>query len=793
MSRKQIFMKIGFIFWLLFSVVQGWTQDTKDVLHYLEKAKQATTYDETLDQFERAYSLAKQLKYRKGIQLSLSFMGMVELERGENPKALRYLLEELDILIEIATMSPTRMVTVSTIIGDIYTREKLFEEALPYYHQALTQSNTNHLFQKLGNSYAALLKPDTAYIYYAQQLPFIDKKNRNARINIYHHIVDAYQLAERYDQALAYNERILSIMQNGEKQDAELAIIYNNIGYDHNFLKNYNEAINYFEKAYDLSVETDYEALALLQINIGVAYFNLGTTSEAIQAFTLAESLLKKIKTAEQSQINHLLANVYLKSNDLYNALNFNKLAIDNALKYEQPKLLSNAYYTAAQIYADLFEYQTALDFYQKHFELQDSLEQLAAKQQADLFLERKELEAAETEIRSLLVNQEIQELMIQQLELEGDKQLLAINNLKLETNQQNQELALLKKEQEVKESRLNNQQLLAKQTQQQLQLAQQRLLAVQQDQQLSELTQKEKLQQLELDKKESLLKDEAQKNEILQKDNEIQQLDIDRQEDYQQFLYGLGGLLLLIMGLIGAGLLYSRKTNRTLAAQKIAIQKEQKKSDDLLLNILPVATAQELKEKGGAVPRKYDNTTVLFADFVNFTGLSANMPPDILVNELNDCFKAFDEIMDQYGLEKIKTIGDAYMCVGGLPTPNTTHAEDAANAAFAMMDFIEQRYKAKKAIGESAWQMRIGLHSGPVVAGVVGTKKFAYDIWGDTVNVASRMESNSIAGKINISQTTYQLIQHQFKVTSRGEIQAKNKGGMQMYFLDASKGNKSI
>jgi len=316
MARKQIFIKIGFLFWLLLSVIKGWTQDTTSVIQYLDKAKKATTYDITLAQFERAYTLAKQLKYTKGIQLSLAFMGAIELERKENPKALRYLLEELDILMETATQ-PTRIVTVSTIIGDIYTREKLFEEALPYYQQALTQSNAGHLYQKLGNSYAALLKPDTAYTYYAQQLPFIDKNNQNARINIYHSIVDAYQLAQRYNEALGYNKRILSIMQHAGNPAAEQAIIYNNIGTDYNYLKNYEAAINSFENAYELSVETDYQTLALLQINIGVAYFNLGAIPAAIQAFTLAESLLKKINAAEKSQINHLLANVYLKSNDL--------------------------------------------------------------------------------------------------------------------------------------------------------------------------------------------------------------------------------------------------------------------------------------------------------------------------------------------------------------------------------------------------------------------------------------------------------------------------------------------
>ena len=776
-------IKSKILFFLVLSTTYCWSQDSTSVLQYLENAKQATDYETINTQFENGYTLAKQIKYTKGIQLSLAFIGAIELEKGHTPKALRYLLEELDVLAQMDI--PKRLAVVNTIIGDIYTKENLPSEALPYYQTAVTYASSKTLYKKLGDVHAKLLQPDTAFDYYSQQLAFLDKKNVNARLNIFHDIVNAYQSAKQYDKALGYNQRILSIMENAGKLATEQAIIYNNIGYNYNFIKEYEEAINYFEKGYELTTETDYQTLALLQMNIGIAYFNLGNTEAAIRAFTLAENLLKQIKSAEKSQINHLLANVYLKREDLYNALNFNQLAIKNAIKYKQPKLLSNAYYTAAQIYADLFEYQTALDYFQKHFELKDSLDQLAAQQQAEFFLERKELETAETEIRSLLINQEIQDLMIQQLGLEGEKQLLAINNLKLTSTQQEQELALLKKEQEVKESKLNNQQLLAKQTQQQLQLAQQRLLAVEQEQQLTALTQKEQLQQLELDKKESRLKEEAQKNSLLQKDNEIQQLDLERQQDFQQFLYGLGGLLLLIMGLIGAGLIYSRRTNRILATQKISIQKEQKKSDDLLLNILPAATAKELKEKGYSAPRKYDNTTVLFADFVNFTGLSANMPPEKLVNELNDCFKAFDAIMEKFGLEKIKTIGDAYMCVGGLPTPNDTHAKDAANAALEMMDFIQQRYTTKMAAGETYWQMRIGLHSGPVVAGVVGTKKFVYDIWGDTVNTASRMESNSLAGKINLSKSTYQLIKAQFKVTYRGEIQAKNKGAVEMYFLE--------
>ncbi len=395
-------IKSKILFFLVLSTTYCWSQDSTTVLQYLENAKQATDYETINAQFENGYTLAKQIKYTKGIQLSLAFMGAVELEKGHTPKALRYLLEELDVLAQMDN-TPKRLAVVNTTIGDIYANENLHSEALPYYQTAVRYASTKTLYRRLGDVHAKLLQPDTAFDYYSQQLAFLDKKNVNARLNIFHDIVNAYQNAKQYDKALGYNQRILSIMENAGKPAAEQAIIYNNIGYNYNFIKEYEEAINFFQKGYALTTETDYQTLALLQMNIGIAYFNLGNTAAAIRAFTLAENLLKQIKSAEQSQINHLLANVYLKREDLYNALNFNQLAIKNALKHQQPKLLSNAYYTAAQIYADLFEYQTALDYFQKHFEIQDSLDQLAAQQQAEFFLERKELETAETEIRSLL------------------------------------------------------------------------------------------------------------------------------------------------------------------------------------------------------------------------------------------------------------------------------------------------------------------------------------------------------------------------------------------------------
>jgi class 3 adenylate cyclase len=230
-----------------------------------------------------------------------------------------------------------------------------------------------------------------------------------------------------------------------------------------------------------------------------------------------------------------------------------------------------------------------------------------------------------------------------------------------------------------------------------------------------------------------------------------------------------IGGILLLV----GFSFFIARERSKS--------ETERKKSDQLLLNILPGKVAEELKATGGAKAQYYDNTTVLFADFVNFTKTSERMSPQALIDELHSCFKAFDEIMMKYGIEKIKTIGDAYLAVAGLPNADGQHGEHAVQAALDINAFMEDRH-AK--LGNRTFQVRIGINSGGVVAGIVGVNKFAYDIWGDTVNTASRMESNSEAGKINISQTTYELVKDKYNCVYRGEIEAKNKGMLKMYYV---------
>ena len=211
-------------------------------------------------------------------------------------------------------------------------------------------------------------------------------------------------------------------------------------------------------------------------------------------------------------------------------------------------------------------------------------------------------------------------------------------------------------------------------------------------------------------------------------------------------------------------------------------LSKEKKRSDDLLRNILPADVAEELKVTGTSEPRDFDNVTVLFTDFVNFTQASEKMKAKVLIDELHTCFMAFDQITAKYGIEKIKTIGDAYLAAAGVPMPDPKHAEHVVGAAIEIRDYMADRF-AK--LGNNTFQIRIGVHSGGVVAGIVGIKKFAYDIWGDTVNTAARMEQRSEAGRINISETTYDLVKNKYTCEYRGEIDAKNKGMMKMYYVN--------
>lgn len=221
-----------------------------------------------------------------------------------------------------------------------------------------------------------------------------------------------------------------------------------------------------------------------------------------------------------------------------------------------------------------------------------------------------------------------------------------------------------------------------------------------------------------------------------------------------------------------------SRKDKRT-------IQAEREKSDRLLLNILPADIARELKEQGRTAPRSYTSASVLFTDFEGFTMIAAQLSPEELIGELDRCFSYFDQVCERYHLEKLKTIGDSFMCAGGIPIPNRTHAVDCTLAALEIQSFMNRMREIKAGQGLPYWELRLGIHTGPLVAGVIGEKKFAYDVWGDTVNTASRLESAGVAGRVNVSMSTQALLGEFFECEYRGRVPAKHKGDVDMYFVN--------
>ena len=272
-------------------------------------------------------------------------------------------------------------------------------------------------------------------------------------------------------------------------------------------------------------------------------------------------------------------------------------------------------------------------------------------------------------------------------------------------------------------------------------------------------------------------LENKEREIKLLNFDNKLKQTELESTTASKRLLFALAALLLAMVGGFFLRYRFIQKSNSRLA-------EERNKSESILLNILPKETAEELKEHGSIKAKFFEQVTVLFTDFKQFSRVAEGIPAEHLVQSLDYFFKKFDLITEKHHLEKIKTIGDAYMCAGGLPTENTTHAENALSAALEILEFVKDT-QDNPPKGIYPFEVRIGINSGPVVAGVVGTKKFQYDLWGNTVNIAARMESNSEPGKINVSENTYQHLKDRHHFTYRGVIEAKNKQLLKMYYAE--------
>lgn len=655
---------------------------------------------------------------------------------------------------------------LSKKMGDEVTRLTVKWHRADALFNAHRYDRSQEVFQQLLSDYEA--SGD-----YQQQVRTLD------------HLAQLNTAISNFPRAIEFYLKIKSLAERN-RDPRSVADALNNLGFAANRQHDFKAAVDYFSQA-----EAIYKANPALKsnyvyTNLGIAYNNLGDAKLSLENLQKTDD-----GVADKSYVQHLISSIYLKNKDIYNSLRYNELAIASALKTKNAEVQRDAYDAASQIYQQLFEYDKALDFYKKHLNLKDSLLREDRLRQQNMEALHALLERTESETLQNLTDEEVRQLTVAQLQANNDRLQLEADNQRLDADRKEKELALLRREDEIKEANLRTANLESERNRQALRLATQQLLAEKQGREIASLAQQNKLDSLESAKQKA---EQEQQIALLENQKQLDQLKIDKQENFRKTAIGIGLLGAAVMALILGSWLYGRRLNRRLAAQnqqieaqKAEIDIERTRAEGLLLNILPDVVAAELKQQGSATPRHYDSVSVLFTDFVGFTKISATLPPGDVVKELNRFFLEFDEICERHNLEKIKTIGDSYMCAGGLPAENRSHPEDAVSAAKEMLAVVKKMNVTHAQQGKPEWQIRIGIHTGEVVAGVVGSKKFAYDIWGDTVNTSSRMENNCPIGEINISDATYQLVKNRFPCEYRGEVEVKNKGKLGMYLVKAN------
>ena len=734
----------------------------------------------------QALKIANDLHYDGGAMRSLIILGEIAGRANDATRALQYYLEAEAKILNTGN-SPAQAIAQTTL-GDFFFKEKLYSNALRYYQGVLVlRPNDDKIKEKIADAFLQDMRFDSAEFFYKQLIvKYKQERNDPRLVQIYQKLARAYDQRGDAGKSLFYYLPIEALIeQSGTLQ--ERALLYNNLGRQYAAQRDFAKALEYFEKAELQCVYIPCEYPEVMYSNMGIALHNTGNTKKGIDYLLKAHAILSaRNDGAALANLEHLMATVYFSNNDLYNALSHNNESIRFAKATQQYTVLAEAYKTAADLYHDLYEFEKAFEYYREYLNIIDSVRLEEQSRLQRLNQQRTLLAAAEGQIKFLITRQNIKDLELSQERFERERLELKNKNLELETRRKEDEVLLLQKQKEVDQAQLREQTLQALRARQELRLAAQNLDAEKQQRLIAEFQQQQKIDSVhELS--------HAQELELLRRDKDIAQLELDKQANFQRFAYGVGGLLTVILGLLGIGFLFARRTSRRLKgqnkriqAQNMEIEEERRKSDGLLRNILPDEVAQELKGRGYATPRNYESATVLFTDFVNFTLLSTELSPKELIDELDVCFLAFDEICERNGLEKIKTIGDAYMCAGGLPVPNDTHPFDAVRAAMEMCDWLEKRTSDNP--NALFRYMRIGIHTGPVVAGVVGKNKFAYDIWGDAVNLASRLEALGEPNRVNVSKETAQAISKEFKVTYRGKKDVHNKGLVEMYFVEPNK-----
>ncbi|MDO8367703.1 MAG: adenylate/guanylate cyclase domain-containing protein [Saprospiraceae bacterium] len=625
-----------------------------------------------------------------------------------------------------------------------------YPAALENYQKALKINEHLGNLQGIGNNYNniglvyySIFDYPRALEYYQKTLNINERTGHKTGMgNSLGNIGNIYNELHDYPKAIAFYKKALAISESANNLHSVAGNLVN-IGNVYTQLQDFQRALEYKQSALKINEQLGNQSRIANNLgNIGNVYIELFDYPAALQYHERALAISEKINDKKGSAEYYTsIGKVHYFQKKYDEAVAFELKALDLANGVGSLNTASQALFNLSQIYEATEKFDSAYLAYQGYITLRDSINNVAKQKEVTTKTLQFEFSKKEDSLRQ---HQIITDSKLEQQVLLAAKQQQELAYKQIAINLANKEKALQ-------------------------QLA---YLKSQADLQFEQSLTREKEEQLSLAENEKKL----QATQVSLQQTQIELKDKALQSQKTQRLFYVGGIILLslLSFFIFRNFLNQQKSNRV-------IQAEKQKSDALLLNILPAEVAGELKETGRAMARQFDEVTVLFTDFVDFTRISEKLSPHDLVSELHLNFKAFDEIIERHGLEKIKTIGDAYMAVSGLPVPNPQHALMAAQAAMEIQTFVQNRQKGMT----HPFQIRIGLHSGPVVAGIVGVKKFAYDIWGDTVNTAARMESTSEPGKINMSGVTYALLKDKIACQYRGKITAKNKGEVDMYFCE--------
>ena len=590
-------------------------------------------------------------------------------------------------------------------------------------------------------------QPDTA-IALAEQLITFSKKRNNRKGEAMGLNLQGLSNAEAdYQKALSYYSRSLKISEEIESKK-DISNVINNIGAIYNKIGNQPKAVECYTRSLKIKEEIgDKIGMANILSNIGNIFYEQGNYPKALEYINRSTKIFEEVGHKYGISVClTFIGDIFEKQGNSSKALEYNNRGLKLAEEVGAKEIIANCLSSIGKITNNQGNTASALNYYNRSLKIQKEIgnkngisENL--KSIGNLYLKQgSPSKALDYCTQGLALAQELGILKTQK-----DNCQCLYDTYKVMGNG-NEALVYLEKIRVIEDS-LN-----------------------------SEETNKQ-LQQMEFAKQ--VLKDSIAQAETDRLVLEAHQEEMRVEEKTRNISLAGGAFILLLAGGLYARLRYVRKS-------KAIIEEEKDRSNNLLLNILPADIAEELKIHGKAKARDFDMVSILFTDFKGFTAASEKLNAQELVAEINTCFEAFDGIMGKYNIEKIKTIGDAYMAAGGLPVPTEDSIKNTVLASLEMQAFISKRKIELDAAGKPAFEMRVGVHTGPVVAGIVGVKKFQYDIWGDTVNTASRMESSGEVGRVNISQSTYELLKDdpQFTFESRGKIEAKGKGEIEMWFV---------